>query len=284
MRDHKYYFDELVLGNTLPAVTYSHINKTPLVYPSNNPPHRFEFFAPDTDLSAYGSNNLIIESASPDKIIKEGKNKLEVWNKTIFKLALKGLVLFPFEKDSLRLGDDNNLHLFQGSSRINISFDVLRVFDGQSTNGIHVIYEDFHQVLDWINISSGAKQKKEIDIIKTKNNFVNEVRFYPSSRTGNSTYKDCVAISRLTSKQLMDVEYTDTFAKFEVRKLMKESGLKGTANGFYDQYPDKERHYDIRLDPTRRDINKIIKECYTTEQNNKVIFDYRSEEEILSEE
>ena len=284
MRDHEYYFEEVVLGNTLAAVTYSSAKDIPLVYFKSNPPHQFESFATGLDLSLYGIANTKNELIMPSGVLTEGKNKLEVWNKTIFKQALKGLVLFPFSKDSVRIKDETNLNIIQGNSRVNIKFETLRVFDGSSVGGLQVEYEDLFEVIDWINIGSGAKQKKQVDIIKTKNNFVNEVRFYPSERTGNSTYKDCAAISYLEPEQLLEVEYTDTFAKFEVRRLMKEAGLKGTANGFYDQYPDKERHYDIRLDPVKREINKPIKKCYTEEQNDRVIFDFRVEEEILNDE
>ena len=284
MRDHKYYFEELVLGNSLSAVTYSLIKNVPLVFAQNAPPHPFEFFDPKIDLCVYGSENSNREMSTPSGFLVQGKNKLEIWNKTVFKLALKGLILFPFDKDSVRIEDKSRLNIIWGNSRVKISFNILRVFDGRNIKGLQVEYGPRHQVIDWINVGSGAKQKKQIDIIRIENNFVNEVYFYPSKRSRNSSYRDCVAISYLTPEELMKVEYTDTFAKFEVRKLMKEAGLKGTANGFYDQYPKKERHYDIRLDPVKREINKVVKKCYTLEQNNKIVFDFRNEEEVINGE
>jgi len=281
VRDHSYYFEEIVLGNSLPALTYSLVKNVPIVFSKDTPPHPFEFFDPHLDLSIYNTQNLVTEVISPTGVEEEGANKLEVWNKVIFKMGLRGLVLFPFKKDSLRIEKENTLRIVEGSSLINICFDQLVVFDGQGVEGLQVEFDGLHQVIDWINISSGAKQKKDLDVIRTGNNFVNEIRFYSSPRTGNSTYKDCAAISYLTSDELMEVDYTDTFAKFEVRRLMKNVGLKGTANGFYEKYPNKERHYDIRLDPTKREINKRTKNCYSIEQNQSIIFDRRSEEEIL---
>ena len=274
---------ELIIGSSLSALCYSYKNKLPLVYQRIAKPHPFERFSEDIDLSVFNMTNdrSVLKKPQGSKLV--GIEKIILWNKLFLNLSLNGLIACPGEPTSSRLSG-NVFKYFYNTTSAQIDFEKAIIFDGSGVAGIQTVYQKKHQVLDWMNIKSGAKQKKEIDLIESENNFVNEVIFYRSQRSGNTNYKDCLAISYLSEKELREVEYTDTYAMFKVRQMMKAAGLKGQANGFYDQYPDKKRYYDIRIDPTKRQINRMVVSCYPDEENESIYFNSKTFEEILNGE
>ena len=282
MRSVSFSAKEIVIGSSLPALFYSYSKRIPIVYQTISKPTFFDRFSNNLDLSEFNikNDNVCLKSSTCDKIV--GIKKILLWNKLFFNLSLNGLVLCPNQPTSSRLSKNSFTCFYDTTSEV-IKFEKAVIFDGSNISGIKTTYKKDLQVLDWMNIRSGSKQKKQIDLLESKDKFVNEVLFYTSKRSGNTKYKDCVAVSYLSKDQLRMVEYTDTYAMFKVRRMMKAAGLKGTANGFYDQYPEKKRHYDIRIDPTKREINKMIVSCYPEEENNSIVFDSRSFEELLND-
>ncbi len=283
MRGVSFKTSELIIGSSLSALLYSYINSLPIVYQRLSKPHPFERFTENVDLSAFNiiNDKCVIKTPKGNKTF--GTKKIDLWNKLFLHLSLNGLVACIGEPTSSRLSG-NVFKYFYDTTTTQIDFEKATIFDGTEIAGLQTVYKNKAQILDWMEIRSGAKQEKEIDLIESEECFVNEVVFYRSQRSGNTKYKDCLAISYLNEKQLREIEYTDTYAMFKVRQMMKAAGLKGQANGFYDQYPDKKRYYDIRISPTKRQINKIILSCYPDEENKSVIFNSKTFEEILYDE
>ena len=62
-------YDKLVIGSTLEALAYSYLNNIPLVCSHLNPPHRFDYFDPEDNLSVFGVKN------------KLGMPRFELWEK-----------------------------------------------------------------------------------------------------------------------------------------------------------------------------------------------------------
>ncbi len=275
--------NEIIVGSNLAALYYAYKNNLPLVYQNISKPNSLERFSENTDLSSLNIKNEITSFQTPRGEVKKGIKKIFLWNKLFFNLNLKGLVVCPDSPTSSRIGA-NVFTCFYGTTSLRIDFDKATIFNGENIAGVQTVHNNLIQVFDWMNINSGSKQNKQVDILESNDNFVKKIIFYPSKRSGNTKYKDCLAISYLTEKNLREVEYTDTYAMFKVRQMMKAAGLKGVANGFYDQYPDKRRHYDIRISPTKRQINKDILSCYLDEDTDTISFNLKTIEEMLSDQ
>ena len=263
--------------------SYAYQNRLPLVYQKVSKPHKLERFSKDIDLSVFGVKNehTFLQTPSGEKV--QGIKKIILWNKLFLNLNLNGLILTPDSPTSSRI-DATGFTCFYGTTSLRVGFDKAIIFNGENIGGIQTTYKERIQVLDWMDINSGAKQNKQIDILESDDHFVRKIIFYPSERSSNTTYRDCLSVSYLTEKNLREVEYTDTYAMFKVRQMMKAAGLKGQANGFYDQYPDKRRHYDIRISPTKRQINKDVLSCYLDEEIDSIEFNFKTIEEILSDQ
>ena len=166
---------------------------------------------------------------------------------------------------------------------IKFKFNQLRVFDGENVYGLGVpIENDKYKVIDWINVRSGMKH--EYDYFETEDDLVKEVYFYPSQRLGageNDERKDLVSVSYLNKEQLEDFNYSDTYVKFKIQRLMKEHGIKGARNGIRPDDPSKYAYRSIKIEPTKREIIKLTKPVY--ESVKSFIFDNRKEREVYFE-
>ena len=107
---------------------------------------------------------------------------------------------------------------------------------------------------DYIAFNKGGKH--EIDLIHTGDDFVSEIWFYSSDRIdGNSPVRDACAVSKLTSQQLTDFDFSETMARFKTLKIMKDHGMRGPQNGYTSK--GTPRHYDFKTSSIRREIRGI---------------------------
>ena len=125
------------------------------------------------------------------------------------------------------------------------------MFDDENVRGLPSPREENKDfvVLDWI--SAVSCQTHDYDLLHTKDNFVNEVHFYPSERVDghHSNNKDLVAISFLNASQLESFEYSDTYVKFKVADMMRGAQIGGKKCGGNNQYA-------LKLDVTKREVRK----------------------------
>ena len=68
--------------------------------------------------------------------------------------------------------------------------------------------------------------------------------------------------------------------KYKVKKLMKESGIRGTRNGRDVDNPEKFKYYDIKLDIARREITHLHKNIY--HDTDTIQFNNQPLEEIMA--
>ena len=90
----------------------------------------------------------------------------------------------------------------------------------------------------------------------TGDDFVSEIWFYSSDRIdGNTPVRDACAVSKLTAKQLLDFDYSETMARFKVIHEMEKRGMKGPfAHGYTKS--GKPKHYKFRTTSIGRKTHK----------------------------
>jgi hypothetical protein len=284
LNKHVYKVSELVIGNSLEAVSYSYLNQKHLILNSIRKPYFFEFFEKDCCLKNYSLETSQYELKTPNGVKFCGASKLEVWERLVFYLSMAGLIPVADKVYSMRIEDNNLLKITTQNSRVvRIEFEKLRIFDTENISGLESVDEiNKFKAIDWINVRSGMKH--EYDCIETEDEFVKEVYFYPSHRMGsgeNDDRKDLVAISYLTKDQIEDFNYSDTYVKFKILNLMKEAGIKGPRNGRRHDDPSKYAYHSVKIEPFRREMRNNEKILYENKQS--CIFDKRTEREIYSQ-
>jgi hypothetical protein len=232
----KFNFEKVVIGNSLDAVLYSHTNNLPLLLNSYNPPFRFD-----------------------------RSGKLDVYREVLSSLALSGLVPVSDKIQSIRIEDQMIKIITTRNLMVKVFFEELILFDDEKVYGLEppreIINEGEVKVIHWITVNSGCKHS--VDILETDDEFVNKIFFYKSERIGgNHVFKDAVTLSCLKEEEINDVEHSDIYVKYKVKKLMKEAGIRGTRNGKDVDNPEKFKYYDIRLDVARREIIELRKNIY----------------------
>ena len=278
---HVYEVDELVIGNSLEAVSYAFLNHKTLILNDSHKLNFFDFFEPEADLQKYKLELGEYELKTSKEAKLVGPSKLEVWERLVFSLSLAGLLPIYDLASSIRIEDKNILKISTKNSRmIRFKFNQLRVFDGENVHGLGVPVEhDRYKVIDWVNVRSGMKH--EYDYLETKDCFVKEVYFYPSQRLGageNDERKDLVSVSYLSKEQLEDFSYSDTYVKFKIQSLMKGHGIRGARNGIRPDDPSKYAYHSVKIEPVKREISRLTKSVYKNKE--LFVFDGRKEREV----
>jgi len=267
IRDINIECDKLVIGSTLEALTYSYLNNIPFVCSRLSPPHRFDYFDPEDDLSVFGMENK-------SKLAQSG-----LWEKLFFYLSVAGLCPLTDKAVSLRI-TNNTLKAPTAKARMaKIHFNELIVFDDKDVFGlgVHKIENKKYKVYDWFDVRSGMKH--EHDRIEDTTDFINHILFYPSDRVeGNHNFKDAVAVSYLTEKQLDDFEYSDINARFKTLYMMKQAGIRGARNGRDMLDKTKYKYYSVKIENAKREI---IKPKNVYESVGNITFNYDSFSDII---
>ena len=217
----EYFCKEIVIGGSLNSLLYAWFTGATLICADPKQPFFFE-----------------------DSV---GVEKNKIWRKMFFLLSMSGQAPIPASSQSIRI-ENNLVKVVTSHSRlVRFRYEKIKLFDpaevGATQKG------DLHMVLDWMHVNTGAKHS--YDFIKTEDNFVKSICFYPISKRAGEDFKNLVSISYLSDDELREYYFSDTYAKFKVEKLMKESGIKGRKNGFKNGVP---YHLNAKVTPTRRDV------------------------------
>jgi hypothetical protein len=134
-------------------------------------------------------------------------------------------------------------------------------------------------------VNSGCEHG--IDHIRTDEDFVRDIFFYPSQRaSANSDKKDLLAISYLSERDAKyEYQYSDTYVRFKVLAKMKEAGIRGQKNGKNPNYPDRSpepfKWLKPRVKLMKREIIALPMPKYRN--TKKIKFCYDSPEQIIAE-
>jgi len=267
-RELEFARDKIVIGGCLRSLIYAGLNELPVVFTSPSPPFRFDLF-PGDDLSSLG---LRVDPETTSR---------EVWERLMFILGLAGLVVSPPGPNTLRIAD-NTLVLTAQPRQIKFNFRKLVIFDDKQIKGLPRITEEkeeTNRVIDWVNVRSGCRH--DFDRLEDDgSDFVREILFYPSDRSDNKNFKDLAAISYLTNEQLRDFDYSDTMAKFKIKDMMKQAGIRGARNGRDQKRPDKYKYYAIKVEPAEREV--ISRNVRHYEPDERFEFRYDSIVELIA--
>jgi len=251
--------DKIVIGGTLEALVFAALNDYPVIFVEPKMPHIFENF-------------------------ENGDSKYEMWVRCALVLSASGRHPCGQRCQTIRI-EDNVLKAFDDSSKIHERlFTEAYIFDEAGIIGLNAPeidwdHEEEFQVIDWINVRSGATH--EFDFHQTDDKFVNKIYFYPSDRIdGKTKCKDIAAFSYLTHEQLNDFGYSDTMTCFKVKSLMKDLGIRGTRNGRDTKNPNKYKYYAIKLESAGREVKKIYRP--PTQDTELLKYRYDTIEELMA--
>ena len=281
IRDMNMSFDQLVIGSSLEALTYSFLNNIPIISCGLKPPFHFEHFDSKQDLSIFGLENTsrAIKTNFAEKTV--GLNKLWLWERLLFCLSTAGLCPMIDKPVSLRV-TDNTLKASTSNARMaKIEYKNLFIFDDEGLSGIPpgIKSDEPYKVYDWFHVRSGMKH--EYDIIEDSTEFVESIIFYPSERvSGNHDFKDAVSVSYITKDNLDLFEYSDINARFKTKYMMKQAGIRGARNGRDMNDKTKFKYYAVKIENTSRSII-LPKNIYRSYDN--IIFKYDSFGDIIKE-
>lgn len=279
MQIHRSDHKEIVIGATLTALLYAYYTGVPLVYVDPKIPFRFDYF------SAYFDLDKIIEQAEPKEFVTLDRKKLlghpkrDLWERLFFMLSISGQIPFGDKVKSIRIEDKVKIITKKTNE---FDFDKVRIFDDNEVQGISKESEAKERpyvVYDWINVHSGATHDLHF-IDDIAGSVIEEVIFYPSDRIdGNHNKKDIVCVSKMTEDELNDYRFSDTYIRFEVEKLMKEAGIRGTRNGRDQLNPDKYKYYALKLESAERQFEKVGMSHVSDTDN--IVFDSRIPEDVI---
>ena len=154
LNHHIYEVDELVIGNSLEAVSYCYLNERTLILNNMKKPYFFEFFEKSSCLKKYTMESIEYELATPNGKKLVGPSKLEAWERLVFYLSMSGLIPVADKVYSLRIEDDKILKITTNNSRVvRIKFDKLRIFNTEKLTGLDMSKRcKKHKVVDWVDV------------------------------------------------------------------------------------------------------------------------------------
>lgn len=254
--------NKIVVGSCLKALLFAYVNELPIFFSVPHRPLIFERLPPKLDLSFLDIENKVLKLKSIDEEMKVGSPQRVLWERLMFVLSYTGKAPLADFCDSMRYNGETLVFSNFFSKIAEVSFNICYYF------GDNNCYRLFNQkdvdkgnylCYDWIAFNSGGKH--DIDYIKTNDDFVKEIWFYPSERIdGKTKIKDACVVSCLTDSQLMDFDYSETMARFKMLHEMEQRGMKGRQNGFNSA--GNPRHYKFKTCHIKREIkqNETIKQ------------------------
>jgi len=246
--------NKVVIGGTLPALMTAFIEDCPVLFTDAIVPKRFDYFNPRTKLDFLKIPHSKACLHTFNKSINVGIRKSLLWERLLFLLSLRGLAPLSNLCTSIRHIDSRVVCYNDYSKIMELNFEKCLYFGDRNASGF-VTKTKFdagtYLCYDYIAFNKGGKH--EIDFIHTGDDFISEIWFYSSDRIdGNTPVRDACAVSKLTSDQLNDFDFSETMARFKVMQTMKDNGMRGPQNGFTKK--GTPRHYNFRTSCIRREI------------------------------
>lgn len=168
----------------------------------------------------------------------------KAWTRLSLMLGLKGKLLAFEGIENIRIAEDcikisyqNNLYKAQ--------FNKCEIFDPTDIsheNETAKALPETYRVIDDFELKNMGRNTKSINSMVCEDQFLSEIHFYTSDRVDGATYiTDCVSESILSSDQIHDFDYSDTIAKFIVKRYLETAGVYGTNAGTYKSGKTKYR-------------------------------------------
>jgi hypothetical protein len=203
---------------------------------------------------------------------KEGINKKDIIQNYAFLLSMAGLNLNSYLVAEYRL--ENNILFLSGKIPWKLIYQADNIIDFRKQSE-----EITYKVIDYINVRSCGNH--DIRELRTEENFVKEIYFYPSQRMNSSknfslsthnyetVTKDVMIVSYLSKKQIEEEQYSQIYSRLKLKEIMKEVGIQGKKCGTRPN--GKVKRNAIKLEFEKREINEIEtieRNYYYTESKN----------------
>jgi len=245
-------YENIVIGSSLKAVLYAYAHNYPIFFSEQRRPFRFDCFEPEVDLSALKIPNETESLTTFEGVKLLGARKELLWERLLFLLSLDGKVPLSTLCQSMRYDGNTMVCANEYSKIAEIAFNECHYFGDDHCHGFakdKELTNDEYICYDYIAFNKGGKH--EIDYIKTEDDFVSEIWFYPSERIDGATaVKDACAVSLLSKEQMQNFDYSETMARFKTVAEMESRGMKGVFNGYGPN--GKPKHYRFRTTHVRR--------------------------------
>jgi len=256
----------------LNAMLFAFNNRYPIFFTQPQRPFRFDHFEPETDLAflkVFSGPAKSLTTFDGVKLI--GQPKEILWERLLFLLSLDGKVPLSNLCGHLRYDDNKVVCSNEYSKIFEFEFETCFYFGDPRTTGFtsqKVLDEDIYMCYDYIAFNKGGKH--EIDHIRTGDDFVSEIWFYPSDRIdGNTPVRDACAVSTLTGEQLLNFDYSETMARFKVVHEMEQRGMRGQFAGGYTTAGNP-KHYKFRTTSIRRETRSNTSKPSTPSESIKI--------------
>lgn len=193
---------------------------------------------------------------------KDGINKKDIIENYAFILSLAGLNYYSHIVSTSRLEEDRLIISGKTPWITEIHFSKLHDFRKDLTK--------IYKVVDYINVRSCGPH--DIRELRTEEDFVKEIYFYPSQRCNStrkfklSTHdymtatKDVMLVSYMRGAEIDREENSQIYTRLKLKQIMKDLGIKGKRQG--KQKSGKTKYCSIKLEFAKREINEI-------EENNR---------------
>jgi len=231
----EFTWDNVVIGATLSAVIYAQKMNYPILF--NRPPALFKF-----------------------KKLASGELEYEKWQDIASDLSLRGLNPFGDKITFIRIKEDK-IEVICHNRKYAIFYKNIKFFDDENIENFpfdKIGIKNYH-VCDWFRVTSGTNH--DYWTLEDENDFVNKIHFF--TKINLPKYKDCVAESFISQKNLNHVDYTSTMARLKIIDIMTRAGILGTKH-------TRTYHYPIKMQALERQVFKI-KEEIVKEKDNYIL-------------
>lgn len=255
LREHKYEFDEVVIGLTTSSLLYSYIFNCPMLYKNESHPRFFEFIDSSVNLTSIGIPKDNKQLNFPKGKLVKAYSKKRVMEYLFLLLSLSGNIPFKNEISDIRVDEELKIiKITTKTQRIfRYKFNKIRIFDTRNLQFLTPsgITKEKHYVLDEFEVK--IKNEKYYHVIPLEGDF-------PKNIYISSDKKKLMSHSMLTQEEMNDPEYSSFFISKQIEKELE-------ANGINAKITYLKRHYEDK------DPNEY-------EERDWIIFDKRTEEEI----
>ena len=226
MKEHDYRYSSVVYGSGINTLLFSFVTGSPIIIEKDQPIFYFDTIEGDFSFLGFTSTE---------------NDLAEVYNRLYFLLSMSGLLLNPIPVQNIRHENNSLVYTTGGNKRITIKFDNLIKIEEE---------EETCDVYDWFAVKSGTQHEYN-ELTDNTDDFVHKLNFHQSLRKNVRNAKDVVSISRMNSKQLTNVDYSETMVRFKTIAMMKDAGIKGRSNG--TSKSGYKLHYAIKLEHMYRE-------------------------------
>jgi nitrogen regulatory protein PII len=266
--------ENIVIGHSLSALAYSHINNYPIIVNRSLNTSPFDYCPPHLDLNMFGIENVATQINMPEGFLQLGVSKIDIEAAIVMQLTLAGQLLNSVPLANIKVGDQS-LECFSNARKYCFSFKKLHVFSPDNISGLNIEKENItYKVYDNMNLKH-FNNHDNIGYIKGDDNFVKEVFIYPSQRNGaKKTDMDLLCKSFLSKEQIDVFNFSGTMCRMKVTEMLKKKGLKGRKVA---THKGREYSREISLETHSRTVSEEYSLSHSHQSEHIVVHSERFE-------